>query len=220
MNVSRSAALAIVTGRKTQLRRPLTAGKRCALRIGHDYGVRVAGRRELCRIDVLGVHRGRLRDVGFREARAEGFRTADDFRCWWVREHDHAWFERHKLGLLDEPLIAAAFDGDVSVINWILLKRFTERHAQTAVWVISFAVQHDPSLFMASQHDILGGAEQYTATAARAIDQAEVVPAGWLDDLARLARLEGEQLRDERRRAFLEERQRLRNHRALLRRVA
>lgn len=220
MNVSKAAALAIVTGRQTWLCRTLRPGKPCPLKVGHDYGIRVAGRPEACRVEVLGVQRGRLAEIGFGEARAGGFRTANDFRCEWVREHDRGWFEHHKLALLDEPAIAAAIDGNTSVINWILLKRFAERHAQTAVWIVAFAVQHDPSLFMASQSDILGGAEQYTATAARAIDPAEVPPATWLDEMARLARLEGEQLRDERRRAFLEERQRLRNHRAFLRRAA
>lgn len=194
---------AVIVGRKTQARRPMRGSATCRFKVGRDYAVQAgAGRPVACYITVRSVERQRLDDIGYRDARAEGHRTTDEFRLQWVRTYDARWIKRELIDLV------AAYDDTCSIVDWILLRRYEQRHADTPVFVITFDVQHDASRFMATQHDILGGAEQYTPIRARAIDGAEAVPKSWLDREAARARHAGEQQRAAFRRALEEERAR------------
>lgn len=205
-------ARAILGGRKTQTRIPTVAGKRCPLKIGHDYAVRTGpGKPVSCHVTVLARARQQLDAITHRDARAEGFRTTNDFRAEWVRRHDAAWVDRELVDL------AAAFDDTASVPEWILLERFRQRHAERQVWAILFAVQQHGYRYLASQTDILAGGDQYTANKARAIDELEIPPAQWLEAEAKRARELGDAQRGQRRQEADAEIQERRNLRVLVR---
>lgn len=58
--------------------------------------------------------------------RAEGHKTTDEFKTTWVRRHDRPWINTQTQRLEIEPS------------DSMLLERFAKRHADTAVWVVTF----------------------------------------------------------------------------------
>lgn len=173
----------ILAGRKTQTRRPVRApqvrqranGTTYTTRpfqptVGRTVAVQAGrGKPELFRVHVTGVRSEPVGQISFADARAEGFRTSDEFREHWVRLHDRQWVTAHP-------------DGD-------LLDRFAARHAGTLVWVIEFEPigdqprllaarsQHgyttSPALALAGEPEAVSESEQAVLTAmAHARDQA------------------------------------------------
>lgn len=198
-------ARAIAGKRKTQARIPAT-GPRCRFRLGHDYAVQTGpGRPAACRLKIVGIGRQPLGALTLPDARAEGHRTTADFMVAWVRRYDRAWVEREKVDL------AAVFDDDVSVVDWILVARFEQRHAQRIVWVLHVELLSDAPRYLARQGDILAGGPQYTANRARAMDDVEAVPARWLDREAARRAEHGARMRAGLRASVEAERQRRRN---------
>jgi hypothetical protein len=84
------------------------------------------GKPAACRIEILDVRQELVGQITFDDARAEGFRTTAEFSAAWVRIHDKAW--------------VAAWNGTEDEHD--LTVRFTERHAQKPVWVITFKLDH------------------------------------------------------------------------------
>ncbi len=76
----------ILSGRKTETRRPVKVGETtCRYKRGKDYAVqRKEGGRATVRIEILGAERQRLGDITYESARREGFKTTDDFREYWI----------------------------------------------------------------------------------------------------------------------------------------
>jgi uncharacterized protein YhfF len=141
-------------------------------RVGHDYPVRAGRGPAEMRIKITAVRVEALGAITLQDAQAEGYRTTDEFKIAWVRAHDEAWVERHKVDL------AEVFDDDVSVVDWILLERFRRSHAHRRVRVLVFDVLRDQPRYMATQRDILSGRSDgdYTPNRHRAIDESECPP--------------------------------------------
>lgn len=79
---------AIARQRKTQTRRLVVAGEsECRWRKGRSYGVRAPGGNVSIRVVVTDVRRERLGDLTFEDARAEGFRSRDEFFEYWEDLH-------------------------------------------------------------------------------------------------------------------------------------
>lgn len=83
----------IAAGRKTQTRRPVQGDEpKSRYRISKTYAVQPGrGRPASLRIAITDVRRGLAGDVTLEDARAEGFRTTDDFRAHWATLYDRAW---------------------------------------------------------------------------------------------------------------------------------
>lgn len=75
----------IARGEKTQTRRPVKPGeKHCRYREGRDYAVQPGrGKPSSLRILILAVEGQALGDLTYRDARAEGFKTRDEFQAYW-----------------------------------------------------------------------------------------------------------------------------------------
>lgn len=76
----------ILTGEKTQTRRPVKDGKPCRYLVGGDYAVQPGrGKRGVARIRVTAVRREQLRDLTAEDAVAEGFATPRDLYDYWTQ---------------------------------------------------------------------------------------------------------------------------------------
>ena len=163
----------MATGRKTQTRRPVKAGKPCRYKVGHDYAVQPGyGREGIARLKVLSVREEICGDISYTDARAEGFKTTAEFKRYFVRLHDKAWIKRELIDLV------SVYDDKQSIVDWILLERFERRHAFKPVHVITFELLRDEPRYLATQRDILSGRAddgEYTLQRHRAIDELEVV---------------------------------------------
>jgi hypothetical protein len=75
----------VVAGKKTQTRRPVKDGEPiCRYRPGREYAVQPGrGKAQIARLKVIAVAREPLGELTFDAARAEGFRTRDDFMAYW-----------------------------------------------------------------------------------------------------------------------------------------
>ena len=81
----------IIRGEKTMTRRPIKPGeKHCRYQEGRDYAVQPgSGKPESCRILILTVEGQALGDLTYRDARAEGFKTRQDFQAYWAGLHGY-----------------------------------------------------------------------------------------------------------------------------------
>jgi hypothetical protein len=84
----------------------------------------------VCSFEVVDYHRALLgKSITLDAARAEGHRTTDDYRVWWVRTYDVVWLNsllaRHDTPPSEEDLRNA------------ILVRFEDRHQFHLVWVIT-----------------------------------------------------------------------------------
>jgi hypothetical protein len=179
----------VLRGKKTQTRRPVQRAPRsewivrrdgsrrrrpparviqvdgqfyraCRYTVGHTYSVQPGyAKRGDARIIVTAVERQRLGDITFAEARAEGFRTTDEFKQAWVRIHDREWLERE---LVDR---AEIFGDDA--VPFILRARFEQRHADRLVWAITFELDRESPRLLAPATDD----EDYTSQSARALTE-------------------------------------------------
>lgn len=128
----------ITTSRKTQTRRPVRGDEpKSRYRPGRSYAVQPGrGKPASLRIVITDVRQEPLGDLTLADAHAEGFRTTDEFRLYWVALHDKAWIARqHKL--LDAEHDFTDEDR-AETIHIRALPRFNARHAHRHVWVITF----------------------------------------------------------------------------------
>lgn len=163
----------IRAGRKTATRRPVKAGKPCRYRPGKSYAVQPGrGKSATCRIKVTSVTRELVGDITHADAVAEGFRTTDDFKAYWIALHEPAWL-KHEIAMLEEA------ENDDGVVldrdTWITRRSidlFDRNHARRPVWAITFTLDTAPvGRFLALQSD-----ELYTNNPARALpDEPEAV---------------------------------------------
>lgn len=175
----------ITAGKKTQTRRviraadPATATRTTLLdghRVLYPYapGDTVAvqpgrGKHATARILVTDVHAVPLGDITYQDAVAEGFRTTQDFKAYWVRLHDPAWVSGSEYPEHGEYLP-----------DTVLADRFDRAHAPNRVWAIQFTLDttHRPRLLTPATRprgDELGYTENLGAAmrdAGEAIDPA------------------------------------------------
>lgn len=190
------SARLIMRGRKTVARRPVKQGeRRCWIRPGHSYAVQPGlGREMIGRIAVTDVQLDRLGNISFDEVRAEGFRTTDEFKISWVRQHDKAWVARQERTIVDSLV-----DGDVlecedgrALVDQKTLARFDMRHADRMVWVIRFELDrsHRARLLAPAARAARDGDEHgYTENPRRALrDEPEAVDAQVLNEYVADAR--------------------------------
>lgn len=78
-----------------------------------------------CTMLIVDYHQATLADLDITTARAEGHKTTDAYKTWWVREHDRPWINTYTLKHEIEP------------DDTILIERFENRHTLTPVWVLS-----------------------------------------------------------------------------------
>jgi len=82
----------VVSGKKTQSRRPRKPEHvRSPMRAGKSYAVSSGlGKPSIGRIEILAAIEQELGDITFEDARAEGFKTRDDFFSWWRSYYGNA----------------------------------------------------------------------------------------------------------------------------------
>ena len=75
----------VMAGKKRQSRRPRKPEHaRPPMRVGKSYPVSAGlGKPSIGRIEILGAIEQELGDITFEDARAEGFKTREDFFTWW-----------------------------------------------------------------------------------------------------------------------------------------
>lgn len=161
MIVNQDLARKLATGRATQLRRPVSMAP---LKPQHTYSVMPGhGRPAACRVTVLEAHVTHLGDLSYKDAKAMGHTSTGWFKAAWVRSHDAKWMRRELVEL------ASAFDdGTVSVVDWILVRRFDEVWSNRLVQVVTVKRVVDEPRFLADQRRSNAGS--YTRSAARSID--------------------------------------------------
>lgn len=184
----------ILKGRQTQTRRLATA-TRCPYRVSFDYPVQVRRSIEgamrsvsVGRIKILTRDQHRAGEITFLDARAEGYRTTDDWKVAWVRRLEGRWIKRE---LIDRVEV---YDDDVSIVKWILLERFEQHHARRLVWALGFEPVGDVPRFMA-RAPVAFKSGDYTGTAALAIDKEECVDEATQERYARAKQEEGVRMR-------------------------
>lgn len=82
----------VVSGKKTQSRRPRKPEHvRSPLRAGKSYPVSSGlGKPSIGRIEILAAIEQELGEITYEDARAEGFKTRDDFFNWWRSYYGNA----------------------------------------------------------------------------------------------------------------------------------
>lgn len=205
MIFTKRQAGAIARGQHT---RTCVPGKACPVKLNYDYPVQYRDGRKLPtmgRIKIVSRAQQLAGDITFAEARAEGHRTTAQWKAEWVRRHDAVWLAREKVDLV------AAYDDDVSIVEWILLQRFEQRHATTPVWTLAIELVVEIPRFLANQRIKATDDGQYTTNTARAIDPVECIDKATQERYARAKHEEGERQRASFRRDLEAERQRRRN---------
>lgn len=177
----------ILRGEKTMTRRPVRPDEtRCRYLPEHLYAIQPGrGKAAIGLLRVVDVVSEQAGAITFSDARAEGFRTTDEFRAYWTRLYEPNWPHVERVFCLctdpDQPtdeLPTCELCGGTETIRikpWPtdaeLVARFEARHADTMVWAIRFALERDEPRFLAARSD-----ELYTRNAAQALrDEPEAV---------------------------------------------
>lgn len=136
----------IAAGKKTATRRLVKGDEpKGRYRAGKSYAVQPGrGKPSSFRILVTDVRQEPVGDLTLADARAEGFRTSDEFKLYWIRLHDKAWANPK----VDCPECMGIGCWDCDDTGKVvkprddveLLARFEDRHAHRLVWVIMFEV--------------------------------------------------------------------------------
>lgn len=87
------------------------------------------------RITLTTVRHEPIGEITFADARAEGFKTTDDFKVAWVRIHDGGWVRKQETTKLADGTALSHPLEDTDMVE-----RFNARHASTLVWVYEFEV--------------------------------------------------------------------------------
>jgi hypothetical protein len=131
----------VLRGEKTQTRRlvqPKDLGTkyRPGMRRAVQKGRGIHGEAHILLTD---VRRELLGAIDFNAARAEGFRTTEDFKSYWIWLHDTAWADRTDEECCD---IYTASPEDTKSPSELMAARindrFYQRWALKEVWVLSF----------------------------------------------------------------------------------
>lgn len=167
MIVTRTQAHQVIAGRKTQARVTVKAEREVTRpnnttytsvpfvpQVGGTFTVTLrdtpdTGREDLhIKIADVAVDPGtgkpapqRLGDIDYHGVRAEGHKTTDDFKMWWVTHHDRAWYLKQAPDELSP--------GDV-------VARFDNRHADNSVWVVTLTIDHDARPRMLHKNSEIG----------------------------------------------------------------
>lgn len=129
----------------------------------------------MCHVIITDVSEQWAGEITFKQARACGYRTSDDWRAAWVALYDKAFMDT-LIEMDDDQARTAA------------IARFERRHAGHRVNVIAFKLEVDPVRFLAQ------GWPDYTGQRHRSIDpDAEVIPPS--SAAVKRAREEGERQR-------------------------
>jgi hypothetical protein len=194
---SRQLAHLVLAGRKTQTRRLVKdsdAGV-CRYRPGHTYAVQSRrGGPSRGRIEILSAEEQLLGDITFEDARAEGFRSREEFFAHWAEERG-----RVQPGELDELDPAERAE---------VLKRIADE--PVSVWKITFKPTEDVRfLHRDSSHGYTHNPHQAMAfgeEAGRVEPEPEPVDE---ETQHRITRAAHEKAADEQREAWLEQRERI-----------
>ncbi len=89
------------------------------------------GKAAIARVRVTDIRHEILGGISHGDAKAEGFRTADDFKIAWVTIHDGAW------AWVESDKGKELRDREE------LRERFTARHSERPVWVVTFELVRD-----------------------------------------------------------------------------
>lgn len=118
--------------------------------------------------------------ITFKDVRAEGHNTTDDFKLAWVRRHDKAWTK-------SEQFARAAAFGDESV-QALILARFERRWAGVEVYVVRFERTESKLRYMASG-PVAGKSGDYTTSPVMSIERGvHCVDAATQERISRAAR--------------------------------
>lgn len=156
MNFSKTIAGKVERGEATLTIRPVN---RLAPKAGARRCVKTSQKSDiLCHIIITEVNEQWAGEVTFRQARACGYRTSDDWKAAFVAVND-------------KPFMDTVVDMDDTAAREAAIARFERRHAGRRVNVIAFKLEVDPVRFLAQ------GWPDYTGQRHRSIDpDAEVIP--------------------------------------------
>ncbi len=143
-------ALLIAAGKKERLTLPKRSENAPRFLIGETYPVLPPGATEpACHIEILGKQLGKAGDGGLGEAQAEGFRTIDERKTWWVRRHDPAWvYFRENVEAEDGSIDYEPLTDEQHA------EQFDAEHSDRPVWVLTFRLNGDvPRLLVAGAGD-------------------------------------------------------------------
>ena len=191
-------AQAIAQGRKTTMRLPTVdpAVRRRSRKVGAEvryYGPeqltqpwtpstgQVIGVQErarqtpICHVECAGVDRAPLGEPGRRIACDEGFgglRGPLELRRQWLKTYDRAW------------LVLATHPED-GISDDAIVARFSEQHADTEVWIVTFALCEEPNRYLAK------GSSDYTHSAGLSFDDLPAIDAATTERYAKQAEADG-----------------------------
>lgn len=165
MILSPPQARAVAAGRKTTHRVPANGPQCSSAKVGVQYPVKPGRSKDpICHVEVTEITQQRLGDITYQDARAEGFRTTQEFKAQWVRQHNAGWVERELLDKAQAIEDQCLLDPE----GYVLCRRFDLHHAHRWVHVIRFKVVSDRPKYLAPK---LG----YTSSSSRAVDKLEVI---------------------------------------------
>lgn len=125
----------------------------------------------IAHLEITDLRLQELGEIDLKDARAEGFRTTDEFKIDWVERRDRRWATTP----LHDPTLDASYRATAGADPQKLesaprlpeapemTERFEERHARALVWAMSFKVVEAPRLLRAA-----AGFDDYTETPSRA----------------------------------------------------
>lgn len=174
------------------------------------------GRHAIARIVITDLTSSLVGDIDHFSARAEGFRTTDDFKAYWVGLYEKTVpFTRGLFQESDDGIVCEPPDDE------LLVDRFDTHHAATPVWVVTFELATDEPRFLAPagrSHD--SDEHGYTIQSNHALEPVEVVSPAVQAEISREGRERGRVQRGYLDQQLLDEKETLEERLAAARRIA
>lgn len=175
-------------------------------KLGASLSVQALGA-ESVPVVITGFRRELLGAADQKAARAEGHKTLDDLKTWWIARHDRDWAQREpdRHAWFHAPYGRPGVDRRLQALEEVIagpIVRFNNRWADREVWVVTFAVEapeHVRLLAPGGRGDDRGYSDTVIARAKRMdprpfspvseIDEPEGVGDRWLARFAEGARV-------------------------------
>lgn len=118
----------------------------CRYKPGKSVAVQPGrGKAAMCRIRILEVEHQLAGDITLPDALAEGFRTTDEFKQYWIGLHEKPWLAAQTRAVEKAQADADPDDAVIDIDAFLgarSLDRFEDRHTEIPVWLILFELDH------------------------------------------------------------------------------